>query len=109
MVRRAGEFEVRYTAYARADLLRLGDFLLDQARTIEDFDAAQLTVDTLTSEIEGRLSRTPFIFRKAGNSPFLRELIVPIGATGYVVLYEIGPGTVVNVLALRHQREDDYD
>ncbi len=109
MARRAGEFEVRYTDHARADLLRLGDFLLDQARTIEDFDAAQLAVNTLASEVEGRLSRTPFIFRKAGKSPFLRELIVPIGATGYVVLYEIGPGTVVNLLALRNQREDDYD
>lgn len=109
VVRRAGEFEVRYTEHARADLLRLGDFLLDQAQTVEDFDAAQLAVDTVTSEVEGRLSRTPFIFRKAGSSAFLRELIVPFGATGYVVLYEIGPGLVVNVLAVRHQREDDYD
>ncbi len=42
----------------------------------------------------------------------LRELAVPFGNTGYVPLFEIeieieGEGTVT-VLAIRHQREDDY-
>jgi hypothetical protein len=38
----------------------------------------------------------------------LRELAVPFGNTGYVALFEIeGEGTVT-VLAIRHQREDDY-
>jgi len=103
-----GAFEVRYTDAARDDLLRLFDFLLDRAQTAEDFDAAQLAIDTLVTEIEGSLSRAPFIFRKVGESPFLRELIVPFRGFGYVALYEIEGGAKVNVLCVRHQLEDDY-
>ena len=103
-----GGFEVRYTEAARDDLFRLFDFLLARARTAEDFDAAQLAIDTISSEVEGHLSRTPFIFRKAGQSPFLRELVIPFRRAGYVALYEIEGATIVNVLALRHQLEDDY-
>jgi len=52
---------------------------------------------------------TPFSFRKATpNNPFLREMLVPFGASGYVALYEIDDEETVTILALRHQREDDY-
>ena len=73
----------------------------------EDFDAAQAVIDAITAEVEGRLTRSPFIYRKAGPSPFRRELIVPFGAAGYVVLYEIEGGSSVNIVAVRHQLEDD--
>jgi plasmid stabilization system protein ParE len=36
-----------------------------------------------------------------------RELIVPFGGAGYVVLFEIVGDDVV-VGAVRHQREEDY-
>jgi hypothetical protein len=49
------------------------------------------------------LARSPFIYRKAGNSPFVRELIVPLRTSGYVVPYEIEGGSAINVLAVRHQ------
>lgn len=101
-------FEVRYTDAARDDLLRLFDFLLEQAETVEDFDLAQLAIDTLRDQVEVQLSRSPFIFRKAAESPFVRELVIPFRQGGYVALYEIEAGNVVNVLAVRHQREDDY-
>lgn len=103
-----GEYQVRYTAAGREDLLRLFDFLLERAQTAEDLDAAQQAIDTLTTEIEHHLARAPFIFRKAGPSPFLRELVVPLGRTGYVVLYEIEAQHTVTILAVRHQLEDDY-
>ena len=103
-----GDFEVRYTDAARDDLLRLFDFLLLGAETIEDFDAAQLAVDTIRIEVENHLSRTPFIFRKAGQSPFVRELVIPFRGAGYVALYEIENGSAVNIIAVRHQLEDDY-
>ena len=103
-----GAFEVRYTDAAREDLLRLFDFLLGRAHTAEDFDAAQAAIGTLTHEIDGSLSRAPFIFRKAGGSPFLRELIIPFRGFGYVALYEIEGASKVNVLCVRHQLEDDY-
>jgi plasmid stabilization system protein ParE len=103
-----GGFEVRYTAGARDDLIRLFDFLLEPARTAEDFEAAQSVIDNLVEFVEGHLGRTPFIYRKAGPSPFRRELIVPFRGAGYVVLYEIEDGFTVSVLAVRHQLEDDY-
>lgn len=101
-------FKVRYTAAARDDLLRLFDFLLERAQTIEEFDAAQDAIDALRAAVQGHLSRTPFIYRKAGDSAFLRELIIPFGSSGYVALYEIEGADTVNILAVRHQREDDY-
>ena len=103
-----GVFEVRYTTAARDDLLRLFDFLLERAQTIEEFDAAQAAIDAIRTAVQGHLSRTPFIYRKAGNSAFLRELIIPFGSSGYVALYEIEGADTVNILAVRHQLEDDY-
>ena len=101
-------FEVRYTEASRDDLLRLFDFLLDRALTVEDFDAAQRAVDAIRTAIELRLSEAPMIYRKAGASPFLRELVIPVGRAGYVALYEVVAGAKVDILAIRHQLEDDY-
>ncbi len=103
-----GRFEVCYTAAAREDVLRLFDFLLERAQTIEDLDAAQTAIDALRNAVQNHLSRTPFIYRKAGDSAFLRELIVPFGHSGYVALFEIEGADAVNILAVRHQLEDDY-
>ena len=101
-------FEVRYTAAAREDVLRLFDFLLERAQTIEDFDAAQAAIDALRTAVQNHLRRTPFIYRKAGDSAFVRELIIPFGHSGYVALFEIEGANAVHILAVRHQREDDY-
>ena len=51
---------------------------------------------------------TPFSFRKASRNPAQRELIIPFGSTGYIALYEIVSTSKVVVLAVRHQREEDY-
>ena len=48
------------------------------------------------------------MYRKAGVSPFLRELLIPFGAAGFVALYEIKDAANVTVLAVRHQLADDY-
>ena len=101
-------FKVRYTDEARHDLVRLFDFLLERAKTIEDFDAAQVAVDTIISEVERQLARSPFIYRKVGDNPFLRELIIAFGSSGYVALYEIEDAATITILAVRHQSEDDY-
>jgi plasmid stabilization system protein ParE len=101
-------FQVRYTDAARDDLLRLFDFLLERAQCAEDLDAAQRTLDAVRNAIENQLSHSPFIYRKAASSPFLRELVIAFGSSGYVALYEIEGKATVNILALRHQREDDY-
>jgi len=101
-------FTVRYTETAKDDLFRLFDFLLERAQTSEDLDAAQQALDALVNEIETHLSRSPFIYRKADQSPFLRELLITFRRSGYVALYEIENGETITVVAVRHQREDDY-
>lgn len=101
-------FEVRYSDSARKDVFRLFDFLLERAETAEDFDLAQLAVDAIRDAVERSLSRTPFVYRKVGHSPFLRELVIPFRGAGYVALYEIEDAAHVTVLAVRHQLEDDY-
>ena len=54
------------------------------------------------------LKTSPFTCRKTGQSPFLRQLIVPFRRSGYVALFEIEDESNVAVLAVRHQLEDDY-
>jgi plasmid stabilization system protein ParE len=101
-------FAVRFSAAADEDLERLFDFLLDRAETIEDLNLAQVAIEAVRSAAVTQLGSTPYSFRKAGKSPTRRELIIPFGATGYVALYEIASASSVVVLAVRHQREEDY-
>jgi plasmid stabilization system protein ParE len=101
-------FVVELSPTAEADLERLFDFLLDRAATSEDLDRAQAAIDSIRATAQHRLAITPFSFRKAAQSPAQRELIIPFGSTGYVALYEIVSMSKVVVLALRHQREEDY-
>lgn len=100
-------FAVRYTAGAREDLKRLYEHLLERSETVEDLQLAESALNAITSAIES-LARAPFIYRKAGQSPFLRELLIPFGKSGYVALFEVDDATTVTLLAVRHQLEDDY-
>ncbi len=100
-------FEVRYSADARGDLMRLYAFLLDRANTVEVLDVAEWALSAIINAVDG-LGRSPFIYRKAGQSPFLRELLIPFGNSGYVALFEIEDASTVTILALRNQLEDDY-
>lgn len=58
------------------------------------------------------LAQLPFVGRPAQGfaelDATLRELILPAGESGYVLLYRVGPGQLVSVLAARHQREEHY-
>lgn len=100
-------YAVRFTVGARDDLTRLYDFLLDRATTVEELDDAERARAAIDDGLLS-LGRTPFIYRKAGTDPFLRELLIPFGRSGYVVLFEIEDAATVTVLAVRHQLEDDY-
>ncbi len=100
-------FVVRYSASARDDLKRLYEYLLDRATTVEELDMAAQALGTVIGSVDS-LGRSPFIYRKAGPSPFLRELLIPFGNSGYVALFEIEDASTVTILALRHQLEDDY-
>ena len=101
-------FEVQLTPTAESDLERLFDYLLDRAETADDLDRAQAAIDTIRALMQQQLALTPYSFRKAEQNPAQRELIMPFGGTGYVALYEIVSPSKVAVLAVRHQREEDY-
>jgi plasmid stabilization system protein ParE len=101
-------FDVRFTVEAEDDLSRLFEFLLERARSVADLDQAQAAIEAVRSAVLNQLGTTPYSFRKAGPSSTRRELIIPFGATGYVALYEIVDPSSVLVLAVRHQREEDY-
>jgi plasmid stabilization system protein ParE len=96
-------YKVRFTPEAEDDLLRLYDFLLER-----DVSAAERALDSIKAAV-ALLQFSAFSCRKATrNNPFLRELVIPFGSGGYVALFEIEARDRVSVLAVRHQREEDY-
>ena len=96
-------YRVRYTKAAREDLRQLFNFLPQK-----DIQAAHRARDAIVKAADF-LQDFPFTCRKADeDNPLLRELIIPFGSTGYVALFEIEDQSTVTILAIRHQREDDY-
>lgn len=96
-------FRVRISNAAQDDLERLLDFLAPV-----DYPAA-LRARVAIERGYAFLSDMPFACRKADDAnPFLRELIIPFGGAGYVALFEIEDEHTLTILAVRHQREDDY-
>jgi plasmid stabilization system protein ParE len=102
-------FRVRLTRDAEADLDRLFDFLVERelARDGGDLYLPEQAMAALRAGM-ATLQSSPFTCRKAGTSPFLRELIIPFGRSGYVALIDIESESTVAVVAVRHQLEDDY-
>lgn len=99
-------FRVRFTEEARADLKRLYAFVLERADG--DWTLAERAVDAI-DDVLRLLATSPFSCRKAaGGDALLRELVIAFGASGYVALFEIEDPSTVTVLAVRHQREEDY-
>jgi len=91
-------FRVRYTLAAKQDLVELYAFLLKR-----DVKAARTARGAIARSIE-LLRDFPFTCRKAEpDNPFLRELIIPFDAMGYVALFEIEDSETVTILAIRHQ------
>jgi plasmid stabilization system protein ParE len=96
-------YKVRYTLAAKEDLKRLFTLLAEQ-----DLPAVKHARKTIAASIQ-LLEQFPFTCRKAvSDSTYLRELVIPFGGAGYVALFEIEDSETVTILAVRHQREDDY-
>ena len=97
-------YRIRLTIEALDDLKRPQAFLIGKYPA-----AAARALDAIETSF-GLLESTPFSCRKAwpGDRPRLRELVIPFGNAGYVALFEIlGPGDLT-ILAVRHQRDEDY-
>ena len=97
-------YKVRLTSAAAGDLYRLYSFLLEH-----DLDAAERALEAIERAFQ-LLVYSPFSCRKAllADNPRMREIVIPFGRAGYVALFEIEDNRTVTVLAIRHQREDDY-
>lgn len=97
-------YRVRFARSARTDLVQLTEFLVGQ-----DPHRASDAERSIRSAVEV-LKRLPFVGRPAlqHHDLTLRELLVPFGTTGYVILYRVGPGDWVSVLAARHQLEERF-
>ena len=102
-------YAVKLLDEAVADLQRLEDFAIERelASEIPDWSTPQRALDAISLGMR-LLSWSPYSCRKAelGNGRS-RELIVPFGGAGYIVLFEI-VGDDVIVGAVRHEREEDY-
>jgi plasmid stabilization system protein ParE len=96
-------YKVRYTREAKEDLKRLLAFIAER-----DIKAAQKVRKAIVASTS-LLEQFPFTCRKAiPENPFLREMVISFGSAGYVAMFEIENDEIVTVLAIRHQREDDY-
>ena len=96
-------WRVRYSAAARDDIKQLYRFLLEH-----DTAVARRALDAIIKSVD-LLREFPFTCRKVdAANPLLRELVIPFGRAGYVALFEIDDTTTITILAVRHQREDDY-
>jgi plasmid stabilization system protein ParE len=102
-------FRVRLTRAAEADLERLFDFIVDRelARAGGDVALAEQALLAIHAGL-ATLASSPFTCRKAGPGPFVRELVIPFGRSGYVALFDIQGSEDVVIAAVRHQREEDY-
>lgn len=95
--------QVVLSARAQSDIARLYNFLLEK-----DQNVAIRAVRTIR-EAFLPLKQSPAIARPVEDHPDLRELIIDFGASGYLALYRYElENDVVAILAVKHQREDDY-
>ena len=101
-------YVVEFTQGAEDDLLRLYDFLLDRAETLEDLDVADEAIGVIRQAASSHLSTTPDSYRKVGTRPTLRELIIPFGTKGHILRFDILSPRLVLVIGARHQREEDF-
>lgn len=96
-------FTVKWSDKARVDIRRLYAYLLDLDEAVAG-RAYEAIVEAVSF-----LERFPFSCRKAQeDDPFLRELLIPFGSSGYIVLFRVDDGGTVIIAAVRHQREEDY-
>ena len=86
---------------AADDLERLADFLLEA-----DAECAVETIDLILDALTV-LERHPRMGRPLLHG--LRELVISRGQSGYLALYSYDEGAdIALILAVRHQREQDY-
>ena len=96
-------YNLRYTEEAIEDFDRIYDYLIAY-----DIEIAERAISVIREGLS-ILTGFPFSCRRAqGGTSLMRELLIPFGSSGYIVLFRIDSPNVVTIAAIRHQREDDY-
>ena len=94
--------KLEYALNALSDIKRLVEFLIDN-----DVIAALETFDIIDEAVQV-LRRHPDIGRST-SSAGKRELVISRGKTGYVAIYKLDKlADIVVILAIKHQREDNF-
>ncbi len=95
--------QVRLSARAQSDLVRLRSFLLSKNIT-----AAQRATQVIRASFVS-LVEAPLLGRPVDDAEDLRELVIDFGASGYLALYRLERALdVVTILAIKHQSEAGY-
>ena len=95
--------QVRLSARALSDLSSLHTFLASK-----DINAANRAT-LVIREAFLPLRHAPMMGRPVEDHDDLRELVIDFGASGYLALYRFEPKLdTLTILAIKHQREDDY-
>lgn len=93
--------QVKISPRATQDLQRLYDFLAEKDERVADN-----ALDTIETAFK-LLAHFPEAWKPVEDG--LRELTIDYGRSGYLALYEYDPDIDrVVILAVRHQRENDY-
>ncbi|MHB1290585.1 MAG: type II toxin-antitoxin system RelE/ParE family toxin [Sulfuricella sp.] len=94
---------VRLSVRAQSDLSQLHAFLFEK-----DASAAKRAVLAIREALMP-LKHSPMIGRPVEDHDDLRELVIDFGASGYLAMYRFERTLdAVTILAIKHQREDDY-
>lgn len=95
--------QVKLSARAQTDLSRLHAFLRRK-----DANAAKRALFAIREALMP-LQHSPMIGRPVEDREDLRELVIEFGTTGYLAIYRFEANLdAVTILAIKHQREDDY-
>ena len=92
---------VRFADGADDDLVRLFEFLADH-----DLATAERAFAAIRKGL-AMAAAMPYSCRRAAGSSWVRECVISFGRSGYVAAFEIAEDAIL-VLAVRHQREDDF-
>lgn len=94
---------VKLSTRAQSDLLRLYAFLLD--KDTHTANRAALAI----REALMPLKHSPMLGRTVEDHDDLRELVIDFGTSGYLAMYRFEhPSDTVTILAIKHQRENNY-
>jgi toxin ParE1/3/4 len=94
--------KLMWSPYALLGVRRAYRFLADK-----DMEAAKRAAETIRKQA-AVLKKFPNAGRPADDlDPEHRELIIPFGGSGYVLVYEVNEQGIL-VLAVRHQKEAGY-